>query len=490
MARSIIRQAGCGLAARPWGKAMHYYSTRGQDGPLGYEDALLSGLARDGGLYLPEAWPKFSHEDIAAMQGLSYVEFAGRIMAPFCVGEVDEAELTAMARDAYTDFDHPDIAPLFPLQDNLHVLELFHGPTIAFKDYAMQFLALAFNRALQKKQQHAVIVGATSGDTGSAALEAFKGRDAVDVFILFPEGRVSPVQQRQMTSVIADGAHAVSVAGDFDDCQAIVKALFNDLEFRDQVNLSAINSINWARLMPQVVYYFAAALRLGAPAKKVAFSVPTGNFGNVFAGYVAVRMGLPVERLIIASNQNDILPRFFASGLMARESVVPSLSPSMDIQVSSNFERLLFELLGRDGISTADVMKQFSETGQFHVDDSVLARAKALFSAYRLDDDGTIAEIAATAKQNNMTIDPHSAVGVYAARQAHADGTVSGDVPIVALACAHPAKFDAAVTKATGVAPKLPPHLSDLMKRPERQQHVAATVDAVKSLVLDMKRGS
>jgi threonine synthase len=469
---------------------MHYYSTRGQDGPLGYEDALLSGLARDGGLYLPEDWPKFSHQDIADMQGLSYAELAGRIMAPFCVGEVDEVELTAMARDAYADFDHPDIAPLVHLQDHLHVLELFHGPTIAFKDYAMQFLARAFDRALQKKQQHAVIVGATSGDTGSAALEAFKGRAAVDVFILFPEGRVSPVQQRQMTSVIADGAHAVSVAGDFDDCQAIVKALFNDLEFRDQVNLSAINSINWARLMPQVVYYFAAALRLGAPAKKVAFSVPTGNFGNVFAGYVAVQMGLPVERLIIASNQNDILPRFFASGAMARESVVPSLSPSMDIQVSSNFERLLFELLDRDGGATADVMKQFAETGQFHVDESVLARAKALFSAYRLDDDGTIAEIAATAKQNNMTIDPHSAVGVYAARQAHADGTVSVDVPIVALACAHPAKFDAAVTKATGVAPKLPPHLTDLMKRPERQQHVAATVDAVKSLVLDMKRGA
>ena len=469
---------------------MQYYSTRGQDGPLGYEEALLSGLARDGGLYLPEAWPKFSHEDIAAMQGLSYAELAGRIMAPFCVGEIDEAELTAMARDAYADFDHPDIAPLKPLQGNLHVLELFHGPTIAFKDYAMQFLARAFDRALKKKQQHAVIVGATSGDTGSAALEAFRGRDAVDVFILFPEGRVSPVQQRQMTSVIADGAHAVSVAGDFDDCQAIVKALFNDLAFRDQVNLSAINSINWARLMPQIVYYFAAALRLGAPTQSVAFSVPTGNFGNVFAGYVAVQMGLPVDRLIIASNQNDILPRFFASGAMARESVVPSLSPSMDIQVSSNFERLLFELLDRDGQATASVMRQFAETGQFHVDDSVLARAKQLFSAYRLDDDGTIAEIAATAKNNHMVIDPHSAVGVYAARQAHGDGTVADDVPIVALACAHPAKFDAAVTKATGVAPGLPPHLADLMQRPERQRHVAATADAVKSLVLEMKRGA
>jgi threonine synthase len=282
----------------------------------------------------------------------------------------------------------------------------------------------------------------------------------------------------------------VAVSGDFDDCQAVVKALFNDLEFRDQVNLSAINSINWARLMPQIVYYFAAALRLGAPARKVAFSVPTGNFGNVFAGYVAVQMGLPVERLIIASNQNDILPRFFASGAMARETVVPSLSPSMDIQVSSNFERLLFELLDRDGAATATVMQRFAETGRFEVGDSVLARARQLFSAYRLDDAGTLAEIAETAAQSNMMIDPHSAVGVYAARAAHADGTVSIDVPIVALACAHPAKFDAAVAKATGVAPALPPHLADLMQRPERQQHVAATPDAVRSLIMKMKRGT
>jgi len=469
---------------------MQYFSTRGQDGPLGYEDALLSGLARDGGLYLPESWPQFSVADIAAMKNLPYAALAGRIMAPFCDGEVSEAELTAMASDAYAGFDHDDVAPLVALDDNLHILELFHGPTIAFKDYAMQFLARAFDRALKKKQRHAVILGATSGDTGSAALEAFKGRDAVDVFILFPKGRVSPVQQRQMTSVIADGAHAVSVAGDFDDCQAIVKQLFNDLDFRDQVNLSAINSINWARLMPQIVYYFAAALRLGAPDRKVAFSVPTGNFGNVFAGYVAVQMGLPVERLIIASNQNDILPRFFTSGAMARETVVPSLSPSMDIQVSSNFERLLFELLDRDGAATADVMNRFAATGKFDVDPRVLARAGQLFSAYRLDDAGTLDEIAHTARHDGMTIDPHSAVGLSAARRAHADGSVAKDVPIISLACAHPAKFDAAVTKATGTAPQLPPHLADLMARPERQEHVAATPEAVKSLVLSMKRGA
>ena len=290
---------------------MKYISTRGNDGPLGYEEALLSGLARDGGLYLPTSYPRFSDKEIAAMRGLSYAELAGLVMARFTDGEIEADELTAMAADAYASFDDPAVAPLRHLTGDIHVLELFHGPTIAFKDYAMQFLARAFDRALRRSAQQAVILGATSGDTGSAALEAFQGRDAIDVFILFPEGRVSPVQQRQMTSVIAEGAHAVAVHGDFDDCQAIVKQLFNQHDFRDSVNLSAVNSINWARLMPQIVYYFSAALALGAPQQKVAFSVPTGNFGNVFAGYVARQMGLPIERLIVASNQNDILTRFF-----------------------------------------------------------------------------------------------------------------------------------------------------------------------------------
>jgi threonine synthase len=469
---------------------MDYISTRGQDGPLGFEQALLSGLARDGGLYLPVEWPRFSSDEIAAMRGLSYADLAGRIMAPFCAGEISEAELSAMAADAYAAFDHPAIAPLVQLNDNIHILELFHGPTIAFKDYAMQFLARAFDRALAKKNQHAVILGATSGDTGSAALEAFQGRKSVDVFILFPDGRVSPVQQRQMTSVIADGAFAVSVKGDFDDCQALVKTLFNDHQFRDAVNLSAVNSINWARLMPQIVYYFSSALALGAPEQKVAFSVPTGNFGNVFAGYAAVQMGLPIERLIVASNQNDILPRFFEAGTMAREAVVPSLSPSMDIQVSSNFERLLFELLGRDGSRTASVMHDFATTGQFSLDNDVMAGAHRLFSAYRLDDAGTIAEIATTAKNDGMVLDPHSAVGLSAARRAHADGTVPTDIPIISLACAHPAKFETAVETATGEKPVLPPHMADLMTRPEQMQTVAADADAVKALVLARKRSA
>lgn len=467
---------------------MDYISTRGADGPLGYEAALLSGLARDGGLYLPTSYPRFDADEIAAMRGLSYPELAGRIMARFTDGEIDEAELVAMAADAYAGFDDPAVAPLKHLSGDIHVLELFHGPTIAFKDYAMQFLARAFDRALQASSRHAVILGATSGDTGSAALEAFQGRAAIDIFILFPDGRVSPVQQRQMTSVIADGANAVSVGGDFDDCQAIVKSLFNDHEFRDTVNLSAVNSINWARLMPQIVYYFSSALALGAPEQKVAFSVPTGNFGNIFAGYVAAQMGLPIERLIVASNQNDILTRFFEQGAMQREAVNPSLSPSMDIQVSSNFERLLFELLDRDGAKTAAIMAEFSATGRFDLPSSVMARAAQVFTAYRLDDAGTVAEIAATNRNDGMVLDPHSAVGVSAARRAIADGVVAAGIPVVSLACAHPAKFQDAVAKATGDTPALPPHLADLMDRPEQKHHVDANDQAVKAMVLEKKR--
>jgi threonine synthase len=466
---------------------MNYISTRGQDGPLGYEQALLSGLARDGGLYLPTGYPQFTADEIRDMAGLSYAALAGRIMARFTDGEIDEAELTVMAGDAYAGFTNPEIAPLRPLNERIHVMELFHGPTIAFKDYAMQFLSRAFDRALRSAGRQAVILGATSGDTGSAALEAFKGREAVDIFILFPEGRVSPVQQRQMTSVIAAGAHAVAVAGDFDDCQAIVKTLFNDHGFRDEVNLSAVNSINWARLMPQIVYYFKAALALGAPDRKVAFSVPTGNFGNVFAGYVAMRMGLPVDRLIIASNRNDILTRFFEDGAMQRETVTPSLSPSMDIQVSSNFERLLFELMGRDGDAVAAIMARFADTGSFELPAQAMQSARKHFAAYRLDDDGTLAEIAASAAEG-MLLDPHSAVGVSAARRAVADGTVGPAVPVVALACAHPAKFQEAVTRATGEEPALPSHLADLMSREEAMQHAPASADAVRDLILAMRR--
>ena len=468
---------------------MKYISTRGGDAPIGFEDALLAGLARDGGLYLPQEWPQLSHDEWRDLQGKSYVEVAAAIMSTFTDGEIDCDTMQEMAAATYAGFDHPDVAPLVQLEGRLHVLELFHGPTIAFKDYAMQFLAHAFDRALAARNKRAVILGATSGDTGSAALEAFQGRDFVDIFILFPEGRVSPIQQRQMTSVTADGAHAVAVDGDFDDCQDAVKALFRDLDFRDRVGLSAINSINWARLMPQIVYYATAALKLGAPDREIAFAVPTGNFGNIFAGYVARCMGLPIKRLICASNRNDILTRFFASGAMERQAVEPSLSPSMDIQVSSNFERLLFELLGRDGKAVREMMNSFATTGRFDVAQDILDKAHDLFSGFRLDDEGILAEIKTTQEAHGMVLDPHSAVGVAAARDALKNGLVDADTPVVALACAHPAKFPDAVARATGRKPELPQHLADLMSRPEQMATVTSDPAAIAAMVEQHRRG-
>ena len=468
---------------------MDFVSTRGKDNaiegqPIGFEDALLAGLARDGGLYLPAYWPRFTESELESLKNLSYAEVAAVIMARFTDGEIDEAEMAGLTEATYRDFTDPAVAPLRAVDDNLHLCELFHGPTIAFKDYAMQFLARAFDRALSRRGKRAVILGATSGDTGSAALEAFRDRDFVDIFILFPEGRVSAVQQRQMTSVIAKGAHAVAVAGDFDDCQDIVKGLFGDLAFRDKVGLSAINSINWARLMPQIVYYFTTALALGAPQRKIAFAVPTGNFGNIFAGYAAAAMGLPIERLICASNRNDILTRFFATGSMQRQQVEPSLSPSMDIQVSSNFERLLFLMLDRDAEALRKMMAEFRETGCFNVSPAVLETAHQLFSGYCFDDSATLDEISCTHQSSGMLIDPHSAVGLAAARAARQDGLVSATTPIISLACAHPAKFPDAVARATGITPALPAHLADLMQREERVYSVAAEMDAVAALVL------
>lgn len=468
---------------------MEYISTRGQDGPLSFEQALLNGLARDGGLYLPVKWPRFSFDEIAEMKGLAYHEVAGRIMSRFTEGDIDQAEMTEMAKQTYASFTHPDVAPLTALDKNIHLLELYSGPTIAFKDYAMQFLAHAFDRALQRRNQKAVILGATSGDTGSAALEAFRGRDTVDVFILFPDGRVSPVQQKQMSSVIDSGAFAVAVKGDFDDCQALVKSAFNDSNFRDEVGLSAVNSINWARLMPQIVYYFTSALRCGAPEKKVAFSVPTGNFGNVFAGWVAMQMGLPVERFMVASNRNDILTRFFASGSMHRKNVHPSLSPSMDIQVSSNFERLLFELSGRNGKAVAEMMQAFSSSGKYDVPQEWLEEASKIFSGFCLDDESTLKQIKDCHDTHRLVIDPHSAVGLAGAYHMRDTQMLGDDVPIISLACAHPAKFPDAVEKAIGQRPALPPHLADLMEREERIIQVENQLADVKKLVLEKRRG-
>ena len=467
---------------------MEFISTRGKDGPISFETALLNGLARDGGLYLPVSWPRFNLDEIRQMRDLSYSDLAGLIMSRFTDGEIDQVEMTSLARQSYADFTHPDVAPLRPVAENIHILELFHGPTIAFKDYAMQFLSRVFDRALTRQNRTAVILGATSGDTGSAALEAFKGRDSVDVFILFPNGRVSPVQQKQMTSISAKGAHAVAVSGDFDDCQDMVKACFNDVVFRDEMNLSAVNSINWARLMPQIVYYFASALKVGAPEQAVAFCVPTGNFGNVFAGWVAAKMGLPVEKFIVASNRNDILTRFFATGTMQRRSVDPSLSPSMDIQVSSNFERLLFELLDRDGVEVARLMKRFAKSGSFDVAEKVLRSALSLFSGFCLNDDGTRAEIRSTYQQTGMVIDPHSAVGLAGARQARASGLVSRDTPIISLACAHPAKFPDAVQSSCGIYPELPEHLANLMQRDDVMLTAENDMEAVQALLRAERR--
>ncbi|MDA9190697.1 threonine synthase [Alphaproteobacteria bacterium] len=462
---------------------MEYISTRGENNNTQFEGALLNGLARDGGLYLPKTWPKFTYSEIEEMRDLAYYQIAGRVISKFTEGDLDINQVTQIAKESYENFTHPDVAPLTQLEDGLYALELFHGPTIAFKDYAMQFLARAFQKALATTGRHSVILGATSGDTGSAALQAFQNLDSVDIFILFPNGRVSPIQQKQMTSLAGVGAYAVCVTGDFDTCQDIVKACFNDHSFRDDVNLSAINSINWARLVPQIVYYFTSALKLGAPQQEVAFSVPTGNFGNIFAGWAAKQMGLPIQKLIIASNKNDILTRFFGAGKMQRATVEKSLSPSMDIQVSSNFERLLFELLGRDAELCAQKMSEFETTGSFDISAQILTAAKQTFVAYRADDAQTLQTIKSLYDKGAGVFDPHSAVGLFAASKAREDKLISADVPIISLICAHPAKFPDAVEKAISSRSELPEHLRDLMGRPETKIDIEGTVNAVQNLI-------
>ena len=443
---------------------MKYVSTRGQAPTLEFDDVLISGLARDGGLYVPGAWPQFSAEDIAGLKGLNYAETALRVMTPFTAGAIAEDDLARLIGDAYRDFDDPDIAPLKALGENEWLMELFHGPTLAFKDYALQLLGGLFDHVLTRRGERVTIVGATSGDTGSAAIEACRGREAVEIFILHPEGRVSEVQRRQMTTVHDANVHNIAIKGTFDDCQNMVKAMFNDAAFRDRCNLSAVNSINWARIMGQIVYYFHAASRLGAPERAVSFAVPTGNFGNVFAGYAARRMGLAVEQLVIGSNSNDILTRFFESGRMQAMDVYPTISPSMDIQISSNFERLLFELHGRDGAAVTEAMKAFRETGAFSVSDGQLQEALALFAAARFDDDETRAAMAAVFAEHGELLDPHSAIGLAAARARRK----TTDTPIVTLATAHPAKFPDAVEAACGRRPDLPGKLADLFEREER----------------------
>ncbi|NYZ11072.1 threonine synthase [Azospirillum sp. RWY-5-1] len=465
---------------------MRYISTRGAAPVLGFEDVLLAGLARDGGLYVPETWPTLSPEDLRAMRGLSYSEIAVRVMLPFLGGSIAEDDFRAMVEDAYGTFGHRAVTPLVQLDRRTWVLELFHGPTLAFKDVALQLLGRLFDHVLAKRGERVTIVGATSGDTGSAAIEACRDRENVDIVILHPKGRTSEVQRRQMTTVLSSNVHNVALEGTFDDCQDLVKGMFNDTAFRDRVNLSAVNSINWARIMAQIVYYVASAVALGAPDRKLAFVVPTGNFGNVYAAYGAVRMGVPIERLVVGSNSNDILARFFESGAMTARDVMPTLSPSMDIQISSNFERLLFDLLGRDGAAVEAAMRRFRSEGSFAVTDAQLAEALALFSGHRVDEAGTMATIADTARTCAYTVDPHTAVGVASAAASGVDPAL----PLVVLATAHPAKFPDAVEKATGRRPALPPRLADLYEREERLTVLPNDLATVQAFVTERSRAA
>ena len=445
---------------------------------------MLAGLARDGGLYLPAEWPQFSKAEIAGLKGLPYVELAFRIMRPFVGDAFDEAAFRRLIGEAYASFETPEVAPLKPLGDSgLHLLELFHGPTLAFKDVALQLLGRMLDHTLTARRRHATIVGATSGDTGSAAIEAVRDRKTIDIFMLFPKGRVSEVQRRQMTTVLAPNVHNIAVQGTFDDCQDLAKACFNDLAFRDRHALTAVNSINFARVMAQIVYYFWAALKLGAPERPVAFTVPSGNFGNVYAGYAARQMGLPISHFVVGTNSNDILARFFESGTMTMTDVVPTLSPSMDIQISSNFERLLFDLYDRNGVTLADAMTAFRSTGTLRVGANALAGVRALFDAGRVDEPGTLAAIADCRRRFGETIDPHTAVGYVVAQQHRRDPAI----PMVVLATAHPAKFPDAVEKATGVRPPLPGRLGDLMDRAERVDGLRNDIDELKSMI-DQRR--
>jgi len=461
---------------------VQYVSTRDARRPperLGFEAVLLAGLARDGGLYIPESWPKLDSAALRALCGRPYAEIAAAVMTPFLGSAVEAGQFRLLVEGAYANFDHAAVAPLKQLGSNLWLLELFHGPTLAFKDYALQLVGPLFDHVLHRRGERVTIVGATSGDTGSAAIEALRDRESVDVFILYPEGRVSEVQRRQMTTVPSANVHALAIKGTFDDCQDLVKAMFADARFRAAHNLSAVNSINFARVMAQVAYYVAAALALGAPERAVSFAVPTGNFGNVYAAHVARKLGLPIAELVIGTNQNDILTRFLNDGEMTIAGVEPSLSPSMDIQVSSNFERLYHELKGGDGAAVAAAFKSFRATGTLPVGDAEWRNARALFSAARFDDADTLREIDATHRATGELLDPHSAIAVAAARRERSDRSA----PIVALATAHPAKFPDAVERATGIRPPLPPRLANLYERPERTYTFPNDLSTVQSFI-------
>jgi threonine synthase len=458
---------------------VRYISTRGGAPVRDFAGALLSGLAEDGGLYVPESWPQFTPADWRAMRGLPYHALAARLIQPFVGDAIPSATLAALCRDSYAGFGHPAVVPLIQLDTGLFVQELFHGPTLSFKDMALQLVGRLFDHVLNARGERVTIVGATSGDTGSAAIEACAGRDRIDVAFLHPHDRISAVQRRQMTTVTAPNVSNIAIEGTFDDCQDLVKAMFADAPFRREMRLSAMNSINWARIAAQVPYYAAAALALGAPDREVAFSVPTGNFGNVLAAWVARRMGLPVARLIVSTNRNDILARFLASNDMSIATVEPSLSPSMDIQVSSNFERLLFELLDRNPAATAAAVAEFRRAGRMPIPDAAWHRCRTLFHGFRLDDAGTTAAIARVHRATGYLADPHTAIGIAGA-EAFPPGH---GVTTAAVATAHSAKFPDAIEPAVGVRPALPARLADLFERPERFTVLANDLAAVEARV-------
>ena len=459
---------------------MRYISTRGEAPALNFTETALAGLATDGGLYLPESYPQLHASTIAGLAGRTYAEAAETIISPFVGDAIPRENLSAMIADAYRTFRHPAVTPLAQLSDNLFLLELFHGPTLAFKDVAMQLLGRLMNHALKARGKRATVVGATSGDTGAAAIEAFRGLDQVDVFILYPHGRVSDVQRRQMTTVADSNIHAIALEGTFDDAQAILKGLFRDARFRDDVGLTGVNSINWARVVAQIVYYFTSAVALGAPHRPVSFTVPTGNFGDILAGYVAKKMGLPIERLVIATNENDILARTLSTGRYEVRGVKATQSPSMDIQVSSNFERLLFDAYGRDGAAIRNLMARLDQAKAFDIEAGPLAAIRADFDAASVSEQETAAEIARVYTASEYILDPHSAVGVAAGFRALAK---HAHTPMIVAGTAHPAKFPDAIRTATGVHPALPPHLADIMEREERFDVVENDIGAVEKFI-------
>jgi threonine synthase len=459
-----------------------YQSTRGQAPELGLRAATMAGLAADGGLYVPTRWPHFSDDALAAMRGKPYVTNAFQVLQPFVTDSIPDDVLKNLLSSAYTSFAVPDVTPLKQLSDNLWILELFHGPTLAFKDVALQLLGHVFGYFLQQSGERITVIGATSGDTGSAAMAALANRPNVDVFILYPYKGPSDIQRKQMTCIDAPNVHAVAIEGTFDDCQGIVKSLFNDQALRAHYNFTAINSINWFRLLAQMVYYFVAASHF-AP-KPVSFVVPTGNFGNVYAAYAASECGVPIAKLAVASNRNDILTRFFNSGTMKAEGVQSSLSPSMDIQISSNFERLLFDLCDRDGGAVRRLMEEQRATRNFSVSPLQLGKARQIFTAAKTDDETTLQTIKAIYTETGYILDPHSAVGVNAARQL----TRELPQPVINLACAHPAKFPETIQRAIGITPKLPESILELMAKPERSALLPANVEAVMKFMSDRLR--